>query len=181
MQIAEGVCQVTIWKRTKQARSSVSSSHDRDLTQFRAACRPVLPSSEADIQNPWIVKKFHAVSATRRFFIVFPSAFLLPLLKTRCVQFLPFCFFTSLFNVTLPTSAGSSRWSLSFPFHYQNPWIISFVLMFSHCILTIAQLVQWLVYGSAGSIPVKEILFFSFPKRSDRLCCPPSLVVFLRR
>jgi hypothetical protein len=79
---------------------------------------------------PRIVKKFPAVSTTRRFFSVFPSAFLLPLSKARCVQFLPFCFFTSLFNVTVPSNSGSSRWSLSFQFHYKNPRIICFAQIF---------------------------------------------------
>ena len=86
------------------------------------AAQSFLPS-EADTWSPRLVKKFPTVSTTRRFFSVFPWAFPLPLSKARCVQFLPYCFFKNLFNITLPFVAGSSRWSLSFQFHYQNPWM----------------------------------------------------------
>jgi hypothetical protein len=70
--------------------------------------------------------------------------------------------------------------SLSFPFHYQIPEFICFVLMFPQCIIPIAQLVQWLVCGRCGPDSRQGQNIFLFSKTFRPALLPPSHVVFLR-
>ena len=82
-------------------------------------CRRVLLEKLTGSQ---LVKKFPAFYATRRFFTACTSARHLSLSRARSILSMPPSYFLMIqINIILPSTPGSSKWSLYTRFLHQNP------------------------------------------------------------